>query len=404
MQKFSEVLSYLYTNLSVYQNQGASALHYKLDKILAMCEELENPQQSFPSIHVAGTNGKGSTSHYIAAALQLNGYSVGLYTSPHLKSFTERIRVNGKEVTEQYVIDFVNQINPLVKRYKPSFFEVTVLMAFDYFRKSKIDISVIEVGLGGRYDSTNIINPLISVITNIGLDHQCILGDTLEQIAKEKAGIIKQGVPVVIGERQQELVTIFKEIAIKNNAPICWAEDVGYMPLSDNVYLKKNQKTAYATLKGIRKYIDLDLSLANESFENVSLLTGLKGRWQVLGERPMMVCDTGHNVDGIAAILKQIAKYKYKKLIAVLGFVSDKDIKHILNLLPKTAYYIFCQANIPRAMDVSFLYKKALAQGLKGEVVKEVSEAIAQAKKIAEVNDFIWIGGSTFVVAEIEDL
>lgn len=406
MTNYSDVIEYLYKKLPVFQKQGSGALNYKLDKITQMCEDLDSPHLSFKAIHVAGTNGKGSTSHYIAAALQANGYKVGLYTSPHLKEFTERIKINGQEIEQEEVVQFVQLIKPIIEKYEPSFFEVTVLMAFYHFARQKVDVAVIEVGLGGRFDSTNIITPLLSVITNIGLDHQFILGDTLEQIASEKAGIIKKGIPVIIGERQTEIEHVFLEKASSCQSKLIWAEKEEFSPLESSVYLEKNQKTAFAALKYLfeNQLFDVDLSNVKEAFGRVTVLTGLKGRWQVLSQKPTVVCDTGHNIDGIKMILKQLERYNYNQLIVVLGFVSDKDVQEVLSLLPKTAYYICCQANIQRAMKASELSQEMAKLDLEHSVVEGVNQAVKLAKTKAASDDFIWIGGSTFVVAEIDGL
>lgn len=406
MTSYSEVIKYLYERLPVFQKEGSVALNYKLDKITQMCEDLNSPHLGFKAVHVAGTNGKGSTSHYIASVLQGQGYKVGLYTSPHLKEFTERIKINGQEIDKGEVISFVKLIEPIIEKYEPSFFEVTVLMAFYYFSQQKVDVAVIEVGLGGRFDSTNIITPLLSVITNIGLDHQFILGDTLAQIATEKAGIIKQDVPVVIGERQLEVEEVFIQKASELNSKLIWAEEEEFIPLESSIYLEKNQRTAYASLKYLsdNKLFDLDLSQCKKAFARVTELTGLKGRWQVLSQNPTIVCDTGHNIDGIKMILKQLKRYDYQKLIVVLGFVSDKDVQKVLSLLPIGAYYICCEAKIQRAMKAIELSAKMNKFELKNCVVQDVNEALAYARTKAQKDDFIWVGGSTFVVAEIEEL
>ncbi len=406
MTHYHQVLDYLYNRLPVFQKEGVTALNYKLDKILAMCEDLGSPHLAFKSIHIAGTNGKGSTSHYIASSMQESGYKVGLYTSPHLKEFTERIKINGQEIGDGEVVQFVNEIKPMIEKYNPSFFEVTVLMAFYYFSQQSVDIAIIEVGLGGRFDSTNIITPLLSVITNIGLDHQFILGDTLVEIATEKAGIVKEKIPVIIGQRQPEIESVFVNRAKECNSQLFWAEDIKFVPAHTSTYLEKNQITAFAALKYLRdnELFNINLENCKDTFLNVSELTGLKGRWQALSENPMVVCDTGHNVDGIKMILAQLKRYKFNKLIAILGFVSDKKKDEILTMLPKDAFYISCEAKIDRAMNADDLSKEMDRKGLDNCIVKDVNDALTFAKSIAKDNDFIWVGGSTFVVAEIEEL
>ena len=386
---YRSALDYLYTSLPMFQRVGAAAYKADLVNTIKLCDALNNPQHKFKSIHIAGTNGKGSSSHMIAAILQSAGYKTGLYTSPHLKEFTERIKIDGAEIDQEYVVDFVNRIRPEIEKVQPSFFEITVAMAFDYFALHKVDFAVIETGLGGRLDSTNVIMPLVSLITNIGYDHMELLGDTLPKIATEKAGIIKPGVPVIISERQVEVETVFltKATELKGD------------------YQRKN-------ITGVLKTIDvlkdqgykITDQHSKDGIENVIRLTGLKGRWQKLGESPLIICDTGHNAEGLVEVVQQIRSQKYKKLFFVLGMVGDKDISKALKLLPKEAYYIFCRASIPRALDAHILSEKAKVEGLNGEVIPNVNQAIAFAKSKAEKVDFIFIGGSTFVVGEIENL
>lgn len=428
---YEETVNYLYQNLPMFQRVGASAIKLDLSNTVALCAALGNPQEQFKSIHIAGTNGKGSTSHMLAAVLQRAGYRTGLYTSPHLKSFTERIRVNGKEISQGDVIDFVNRIHPLVDDLKPSFFEITVAMAFDHFKRQQVDVAVVEVGLGGRLDSTNVIVPELSVITNIGWDHMDILGDSLKQIASEKAGIMKKGVPVVISERQTEVEEVFTNRAASLNAPIHFAEDEFHVvahPLDGAVafdiiepggqHVFKDlvlplqggyqQKNILGVLQSIKLFRQAGWKLLDQQvragLENVVADTGLKGRWQILAKKPLIVCDTGHNLDGMGAVLQQINLQSYDQLYIVFGMVKGKDVSSILKLLPKGAYYFFCQARIPRALDAQALFEQAQQYSLKGEVVLDVNDALDIAKKVASADDMIFIGGSTYVVAEIHDL
>lgn len=428
--QYEDVLQYLYANLPMFQRIGAVAFKSDLSNTIALCEALDNPQKKVKSVHIAGTNGKGSTSHMLASILQSAGYKTGLYTSPHLKSFTERIRVNGAEVSQQFVVDFVNRIQPVIERVKPSFFEITVAMAFDYFVREQVDIAVIEVGLGGRLDSTNVITPELSLITNIGWDHTDLLGDTLEKIAAEKAGIIKKNVPVVVSEHQPGIADVFKSKAAVETAPLHFASDVYTVQLRDehgNILFDvlKNGKPAQKgialplqgiyqqkNLAGVLQAVDIlrqqGWKISEEQLldglTKVMSQTGLKGRWQKLGTNPLIVCDTGHNLDGVAQVVKQLQQLSYHQLFMVIGMVKDKDISGVLELLPKDANYYFCQASIPRALDAGILAEKARGIGLKGEVIANVNDAIHQARARASADDVIFIGGSTFIVAEIEEL
>lgn len=427
-RSYEETLNYLYANLPMFQRVGAAALKPDLGNTIQLCQELGNPHLAFKSIHVAGTNGKGSTSHMLASVLQSAGYKTGLYTSPHLKSFTERIRVNGAEVSHAFVVDFVNKIQPAIERIKPSFFEITVAMAFEYFAAQKVDVAVVEVGLGGRLDSTNVITPEVSVITNIGWDHKDILGDTLEKIASEKAGIIKPEVPVVISEQQSEIEEVFIQKAFDEQAPIFFASDTYRatlladdqtfdvyhrdklvfesldLPLK-GYYQQQNLPGVLMTIDVLRsKGWQIPIEKVRYGLLHVVSQTNLKGRWQKLGSNPLIICDTGHNQDGYEVLLKQIKEQSFQHLHMVLGMVKDKDISKILSLLPKDANYYFCQANIPRAMEAKALKEQALIFGLYGEVIPDVNEAIQRAKENASQDDFIFIGGSTFVVAEIDGL
>ncbi|HNT50656.1 MAG TPA: folylpolyglutamate synthase/dihydrofolate synthase family protein [Cyclobacteriaceae bacterium] len=421
---YPETLAYLYNNLPMFQRVGASAFKKDLTNTLALCKALGNPHQKFKSIHIAGTNGKGSTSHMLAAILQSAGYKTGLYTSPHLKEFTERIRLNGKEIGRDFVTDFVERVKPQLEFIKPSFFEITVAMAFDFFASEKVDIAVIETGLGGRLDSTNVITPVLSVITNISWDHMDMLGDSLPAIAYEKAGIIKPNIPVVISETQTEIQHVFESKALETKSKIIFA-DKHYQVLKQEekfeinnlghwFILESDLKGSYQSknIAGVLTATDelrtLGFTIPEPSvltgLKNVTALTGLKGRWQILSNAPLTICDTGHNEAGIREILKQLNDVNFKNLHWVWGMVKDKDVSKIINLLPKAAQYYFCQATIPRAMDAATLAQYAKAAGLNGLVVADVNEAIQTARRNAAAGDLILIGGSTFVVAEIDNL
>jgi dihydrofolate synthase / folylpolyglutamate synthase len=429
LSTYQQAVDFLYQNLPIFQRVGAAAYKENLDNTIALCSELGNPERKFKSVHVAGTNGKGSSSHMIASVLQSAGYKTGLYTSPHLKSFTERIRINGEEVPEQFVLDFVNRIRPAIERIKPSFFEITVGMAFAYFAQQRVDIAVIEVGLGGRLDSTNVITPELSLITNIGWDHKDILGDSLEKIASEKGGIIKYGVPVVISEHQKNIDEVFIAKAQHEAAPIYFATDsvkvteekvndsriynistdaITINNLSLPLQGKYQKKNIGGVIKSIellqRQGFEISTTKIKEGLENVVRYTQLKGRWQKLREKPLVICDTGHNVNGVKEVCGQINELKFDQLHIVWGMVKDKDVTDILMLLPKNAKYYFCQANIPRAMEASVLAEKAAAVGLSGSVVPDVNAALKTAIQNAKESDFVFIGGSTYVVAEIEEL
>jgi dihydrofolate synthase / folylpolyglutamate synthase len=427
---YEETLNFLYENLPMFQRIGTAALKLDLRNTLALCEALGNPQEKFRSIHVAGTNGKGSTSHMLASILQSSGFKTGLYTSPHLKSFTERIRINGREISTDYVIEFVNRMLGQIESLKPSFFEITVSLALDYFARNQVDIAVIEVGLGGRLDSTNIITPEVSIITNIGWDHMDVLGDTLEKIAAEKAGIIKPHVPVVISERQPETDYVFQNRARSMNSPVFFASDhlrtmvhnkngeVAYDILQDEKPLFKNlrmsvqgiyqQKNVLGVIEAIRILRERDWNITDRDLrsglENVVARTGLKGRWQILGASPLIVCDTGHNPDGIKEVVRQIEMQRYDRLYFILGMVKGKDVTATLKLLPKSAYYFFCRAKIPRALDASVLFETAQNYQLDGEIIEDVNDALHAAKQRASRDDMIFIGGSSYIVAEIAGL
>ena len=396
---YKDTLDYLFSQLPMYQRAGEAAYKKDIGNIIEACRILDNPHKKFKSIHIAGTNGKGSTAHIISSILQEAGYKVGLYTSPHLKDFRERIRINGKMISEKDVINFVSQNKNEFEKIKMSFFEYTVALAFHHFANN-VDIAIIETGLGGRLDSTNIINPEISIITNIGYDHVNLLGNTLEKIAFEKAGIIKQNIPVVIGRKQEETKNIFLEIAEEKNAPFSFSKNYNYS--SDSLrgeYQKENINTAISALN----ILDLKISEHNiiNGLNNISINTGIRGRWEQLGKEPLIICDTGHNNDGISNIVRQIKKINYKNLHFVYGSVNDKDLDKILKILPTEAYYYFCHAKIDRALNSDVLKKQALNHKLKGNSFSTVSKAYNAALKNAKKEDLIFIGGSTFVVAEV---
>ncbi len=425
---YAETLDYMFNALPMFQRIGAAAFKKDLSNTLALCKHLGNPEQKIKTIHVAGTNGKGSTSHMLAAILMKAGYKVGLYTSPHLKSFTERIKVDGTCISEEAVVDFVAANREYLDQLKPSFFEMTVGMAFWYFAKEQVDLAVIEVGMGGRLDSTNVIVPEVSIITNIGYDHMQFLGDTLPLIAAEKAGIIKHHVPVVISHTQEEIISVFQQQADAQNSMIYFAQESYHVErLADRQGLASYRVEGDAklvlhvqllgnyqakNLPGVLKTNDvlqakgwtIPIDALQQGLQSVIDLTGLKGRWQILAENPLLICDTGHNEDGIRMILDQLEQYEYHQLWMVLGMVNDKDVSKILSLLPKAAQYIFCQASIPRAMPAEDLAKQAASVDLQGVVIPNVNEAIEFAKKKAAPEDLIFIGGSTFVVAEINDI
>lgn len=400
---YKETLDWMFAQLPMYQQKGAAALNTKLDNIIHFCNVLDNPQNKFRSIHVAGTNGKGSSSHMLASILQEAGYKVGLYTSPHLKDFRERIKINGKPVSKKCVTDFIAQQKPFFEYHKLSFFEMTVGMAFDYFAKEEVDIAVIEVGLGGRLDSTNIITPEVSLITNIGLDHTQFLGDTLEKIALEKAGIIKPKVPVVISETQPETKMIFSLIAHQLKSNIVFADnDPASVYETDLLgeYQQKNINGVVATIHQLKNF-DVPEEAITKGLKDVVQNTGFLGRWQVLQQKPLVVCDTAHNKEGLQLVLKQLEKQSYKKLHIVLGFVNDKDVRSVLKIFPKNAHYYFVRPSIPRGMDAGTLEELAQEQGLKGKKYKSVQQGLKKALKKADASDMVYVGGSTFVVAEV---
>jgi len=428
---YAQTLQYLYDQLPMFTRVGASAYKANLDNTIELCKRLGDPQNKFRSIHIAGTNGKGSTSHMLAAVLQVAGYKTGLYTSPHLRDFRERVRINGQMISKQEVVDFVALHQPDFEDIQPSFFEMTVGLAFDIFAKEQVDIAVIEVGLGGRLDSTNIINPLLSVITNIGWDHMNILGDTLQLIAAEKAGIIKPEIPVIVGEYQPEVADIFLRKAAKEETDLSFASDEWEVRLKaknqksnellaievtsnaeqttfnlqldlTGSYQLKNVKTVLSAVEQLRLqgFIITDEHLQT-ALRQVKTLTGLHGRWEVLNTMPLTICDTGHNPEGMQEVLKNIAATPYEHLHFVIGMVNDKDISKVLAMLPKNATYYFCRPDIPRGLEAEALKLKAEEFGLQGEIYPAVKLAFNAAQANAAKNDLVFVGGSTFVVAEV---
>ncbi len=402
---YRETLDWMFTQLPMYQRQGPSAYKIDLYNTIQLATYLGNPEKQFKSIHVAGTNGKGSTSHMLASVLQEAGYKVGLYTSPHLKDFRERIRINGIKIPEEYVIDFVSEHQSYFESNHLSFFEMTVGMAFQYFASSQVDIAVIEVGLGGRLDSTNIIIPEVAVITNIGLDHTRFLGNTLEEIAAEKAGIIKNSIPVVVGRTTPETKAVFKQKAQECDSELHFAIDYnGKIYPSDlqGNYQKENIRTALQTISLLQKKgWKINKKAIEKGLGNVVVNTGLLGRWQVIQQTPKVVCDTAHNPDGLLTVLKQVSEEKYDHLHIVLGVVNDKDLQSILPLFPVDATYYFAKPDIPRGLEAKKLRKEALAFYLTGEDYESVKEAYMAALQRAKDEDLMYVGGSTFVVAEI---
>ncbi|MEW5676452.1 folylpolyglutamate synthase/dihydrofolate synthase family protein [Flavobacterium enshiense] len=401
---YAETLEWMFAQLPMYQQQGASAYKKDLTNTISLAAHLGNPERLVRCVHVAGTNGKGSTSSMIASVLQEAGYKVGLYTSPHLKDFRERIKINGQMISEDFVVDFIETNKSFFKERQLSFFEMTVGLAFDYFAKEKVDVAVIEVGMGGRLDSTNIIQPLVSVITNIGFDHTQFLGTTLETIAGEKAGIIKSAVPVVIGEYTEQTRPVFTAKAEECQSEIYFASDLITQDYPCGLlgdYQVHNKKTVVQTIEVLRA----DFEISDDNLKNGLLKvvenTGLLGRWQQLGSNPKVICDTAHNSHGLKIVLNQIQNEKFERLHFVLGVVNDKDLDDILPLFPKEAKYFFCKPNVPRGLDEKKLQQKAVEFGLIGGVYNSVSEAYKAALSVSVGDDFIYIGGSTFVVAEI---
>ena len=417
----------MYACLPFFQKSGDKAYKPGFENILKLCQKLGNPQSSFKSVHVAGTNGKGSSSHMLAAILQKAGHKTGLYTSPHLKSFTERIKINGTEIEEAFIAKWITQYKNTIEEIKPSFFEVTVAMAFDYFSKQNIDIAIVETGLGGRLDATNIILPEVSLITNIGFDHIHILGNTLPEIAEEKAGIIKANIPIVISESQRETNQIFFNKANSLNAPILFADQVYEITSEkESIKISKAKKTLFNSisfslpgehqlknLKGVLKTIDVlnskkDFKVTEKNIEEalsaLQSITGLKGRWQTIQKTPLIICDVGHNEEGLQVVARQLEKTKYAKLHIVFGMLKEKDAKKMLRHFPSNAFFYFCKPVNDRAVEVEYLNENAEKLNLNYQSYTSVKEAIIAAKQNAENTDVIFIGGSNFVVAEIEEL
>jgi dihydrofolate synthase/folylpolyglutamate synthase len=426
---YSKTLEYLYNKLPMFSRIGSDAIKKDLTNTLLICETLGNPQNKFKSIHIAGTNGKGSVSHTLAAVFQTAGYKTGLYTSPHLYDFRERIKVNGSMVPQQFVIDFTERVKSLIENIQPSFFEITVAMAFEYFTQQKVDVAIIETGLGGRLDSTNIIMPELSIITNISYDHINILGSTLEEIAGEKAGIIKQNIPVIIGERKKETEKVFIEKAKEKNAPLSFAEDLfeitkaepqlQHLKLSarnkntqedielsldlPGIYQAKNMTTVLASVEILKqKNWALNNGAIFEAVQNIKKLTGLHGRWEVIQNHPTVVLEVAHNEDGIRQMLHHLELLKFNQLHLIFGLVKDKEFNKVLELLPKNANYYFTQAHIPRALPGNQLQDEAKKSGLEGTVYENVNLARDSALKKAAPDDLIIICGSIFLVAEVE--
>lgn len=424
---YVQTLHYLYSRLPMFSKLGASAIKKDLTNTIELCRRLGNPENKIKTIHVGGTNGKGSVSHMLAAILQTAGYKTGLYTSPHLRDFRERIRVNGEMISEEIVIAFVESQKAAIDEIEPSFFEVTVAMAFNHFVQQQVDIAVIEVGLGGRLDSTNVITPLVSVITNIGYDHTDILGKTLTEIASEKAGIIKPGVPVIIGEKQEEVAEVFIRKAMETCSDIVFASDrweidtqsqgtkAGLtlevkqqdkvLQLDLDLTGSYQQKNLKAVLSAVNQLQQLGFKISDtdirQALNQVTSLTGLMGRWQTLHENPLIICDTGHNEHGIKEVVKNIGSISYENLHMVIGMVKDKDITKVLSLLPDKAEYYFCAPKIERAKPEKELAREAKEFGLKGRSYSSVKDAVEAAREKAGKDDLIFVGGSTFVVAEI---
>ncbi len=429
---YTATLEYMFLQLPMFQRIGGAAYKANLDNTIAILNLLDNPQHKFKSVHIAGTNGKGSVSHYLAAIFQRAGFKTGLYTSPHLKDFRERIKINGKMISKQKVSRFISNYKSDFEIIQPSFFELTVGMAFQYFADEKVDIAIIETGMGGRLDSTNLLNPELSIITNIGLDHTQFLGHSIAEIAAEKAGIIKENIPIVIGETNSESKKIFETKAKDMKTFISFADSdyainsfyhvnnnkghflaVNILNLQNKkelkilselngIYQLKNIKTVLTAIDLLKdKGYKIRLNHIKNGIANVIKLTGLMGRWQTLSTNPLTICDTGHNEDGIKEILKQIELTPHQNLHFVIGMVNDKQIDNVLLMLPKRAVYYFCKADIPRGMNENILKEKALSIGLKGKSYTSVKNAIKAAKTKANENDLIFIGGSTFVVAEI---
>ena len=402
---YLETTQWLFSQLPLYQNVGKSAYKADLSQTLKLAKQLNHPEHQFKSIHVGGTNGKGSTAHMLASVLQEAGYKVGLYTSPHLKDYRERIRINGAMISEDYVVDFVATNKSFFESNALSFFEMSVGMAFAYFADKQVDIAVVEVGLGGRLDSTNILNPEVSVITNIGLDHTQFLGTTLEAIAGEKAGIIKPNTPIVIGETQLETEVVFRTKATKEKAPIYFADqlvETSYPTSLKGDYQVHNVRTVFQTIEILNSgAFTIPIKAVQQGLLKVTENTGLRGRWELLGTVPKIICDTAHNREGLRLVFQQLLNEKFQRLHMVVGMVNDKDIFSLLELFPKQAQYYFCSPNVPRGLEASQLAQIFTQHGFEGSVYPSVKDALKAAKQSASHDDLIYVGGSTFVVAEI---
>ncbi|MBT7850681.1 MAG: bifunctional folylpolyglutamate synthase/dihydrofolate synthase [Flavobacteriaceae bacterium] len=402
---YSETTQWLFSQLPLYQNVGKSAYKADLSQTLKLAKQLSHPEHQFKSIHVGGTNGKGSTAHMLASVMQEAGYKVGLYTSPHLKDYRERIRINGEMISEDFVVDFVAHNKSFFESNALSFFEMSVGMAFAYFAQEQVDIAMVEVGLGGRLDSTNILNPEVSVITNIGLDHTQFLGTTLEAIAGEKAGIIKPKTPIVIGETQSETEVVFRTKATKEQAPIYFADQriESILPTSlKGIYQIHNVRTVLQTIEILNSgAFTIPIKAVQQGLLKVTENTGLQGRWEVLGTAPKIICDTAHNREGLRLVFKQIKSQKFQRMHVVLGMVNDKDVQSLLELFPKQAQYYFCKPNVPRGLVASQLAQIFTQYGFEGSIYPSVKDALKAAKQSASHDDLIYVGGSTFVVAEI---
>ncbi len=422
MMNYNEVINFMYNSLPMYQRQGKAAYKADLKNTVLLDEYFKQPHKYFKSIHIAGTNGKGSVAHILASVFRESGYKTGLYTSPHLIDYRERIKINGKKISKNFVCDFINSNYEIIKKIKPSFFEMSVALAFEYFKQQKVDVAIIEVGMGGRLDSTNIITPLLSVITNIGLDHTYFLGDNLEKIAQEKAGIIKSNIPVIIGEtneitkkvfiksaseKKSEILFADKKINLKYNGNMMYCQykpdksDYKCKPDLKGKYQEKNFRTALLALIKLKTIFGkITNSSVVKGFENVIKNTDFRGRWETISTKPLVICDTAHNKEGLEIVIKQIKELKYSKLHIVMGFVNDKNIRDILQVFPENAIYYFTQANIPRALKSEILKNEAEKFNLKGNSFANIEEAYNTAKTNLKKNDMIFVGGSTFVVGE----
>jgi dihydrofolate synthase/folylpolyglutamate synthase len=426
-KSYNAVLEYIYAKLPMFQRQGPSAYKKDLTNTILLCAAAGNPQDKIKSIHIAGTNGKGTTTHLIAGGLQAQGYKVGVYTSPHYKDFRERIKINGVYISKKFIKSFVEKYYDEIEEIQPSFFEVTVALAFAYFEAEKVDYAIIETGLGGRLDSTNVIMPLLSVITNISYDHQNLLGETLQEIAGEKAGIIKSNIPIIIGEKQSEVEDVFVNKAKSVGAPLSFAEENIQLSLLKETpstktyqvtyqgktwikalettligpFQEKNIRTAMASLHHLSKHIKIDADKISSFFPDLVSATGYMGRWQIMSSKPLIIADSAHNEGGLKYVIQALGNIPKSNLHIVMGFVNDKDLGKVLALFPKNATYYFAKANIPRGLDATILKEQAQGLNLHGKSYSSVKKAFAAAKMSAKDNDLIFVGGSIFVVAEV---